>query len=166
MPQFNATGQWAIYSMSKTLPTLHGTGSFLGYVHNYLVLVDPNGNPVEEMHGYPEKNFDLEHADRPGNYLRVGMYSPDTFFSPESIKQQSLVTIGSQSDIIAVFNNAFNAVAAALNSKKDLYSGVSVFTSASNVYNSNSVWYTAMLALGISNPALYEGRYENTPRRS
>ncbi len=52
MSDFPATGQWAIYSIQKTLPYLGEAGaSVADDVHSYLALVNPSGNIVEEMQG-------------------------------------------------------------------------------------------------------------------
>jgi hypothetical protein len=61
-----------------------------------------------------------------------------------------LVTQGSESAIVSAFNTAYNSVATALNTNEDIYAGYPLpFGTA---YNSNSVWYTAMLSLQASFP--------------
>jgi hypothetical protein len=102
---YPATGEWAIYSVQKTLPFPIGqAGALLGKVHGYLVLVDPAGNPVEEMQGFPATGFEFNASS--GDYLRVAMYTPGTYFADQTIESQQLVLSGTQSDIISAFNNA------------------------------------------------------------
>jgi len=159
MPQFAATGQWAIYSVQKTLPYLGQIPAGISSdIHSYLVLVDPTGKAVQEMQGVYTNGFSI-FGPTAGNYLQVQMWQPNQYMSDQSVLSQSLVMSGSQAAITSSFNNAFNVVANDLNSTHDLYNGASLFSSSST-YNSNSVWYTAMQALGISNPAQYEGGYD------
>lgn len=155
--QFPATGQWGIYSVQKSLPISGQLGAIFGGVHNYLVLVDPTGKNIQELHGVYTKEFTLGGTSA-GNYLQVRMYTPNSYMSGQSILSQNLVMSGSQTNMTNLFKNAFDAVANSLNSKHDLYEGASLIDS-SNTYNSNSVWYTAMKVLGVTTPSQFEGSY-------
>ncbi|MDR3400974.1 MAG: hypothetical protein P4L99_00635, partial [Chthoniobacter sp.] len=152
MSQLPATGSWSIYSMQKTLPELGQVGGVLG-AHNYLALVDPNGNIVEEMHGVYSDHFTVGGGDS-GNYLNVQMWKPNQYMADQTVTSSNAVMSGTQSSMQAAFDSAFNSTANALNATHDLYDGAELF---GNSYNSNSVWCTAMHALGVSNPSAYSG---------
>lgn len=135
----DALGEWAIYSVQKNL-------SELGYSinHAYLVLVDPEGNAVLEMQGVPSNGFTPWASS--GDYLRVRMETPNEYIADNSIESIKLVSEGSESTIVSAFNTAFSDVVSGLNEYEDLYVGGPAWL-VGTPYNSNSVWYTAMLSL-------------------
>jgi hypothetical protein len=149
MAQYPATGQWAIYSVQKDLDPNLGQAN-----HNFLVLVDPQGNAVLEMQGVFSENgltyLQLANGTA-GNFLQVKMYAPNQYLPGDKNYTPVLVAQGSESTILSAFNTAYNAVATALNTNQDLYAAYPI-NPLDDAYNSNSVWYTAMLSLQASLP--------------
>lgn len=145
MSQFPATGYWTIYSVQKTLPILGQVGSVLG-THNYLVMVEPDGTPFQELHGVYTDHFTVN-GGNVGNYLEVQKWQPDEYMRDQTILSAKEVMYGSQTDIQTQFDKAFDSVEVDLNGTHDLYDGAELVGQS---YNSNSVWYTAVQALGIA----------------
>jgi hypothetical protein len=156
MAQYPAstTGDWTIYSVQKNLLGIAGRFSN-DLLHNYLVLVDPQGNAVLEMQGVPSTVFHF--GATAGDYLEVRMTVPNQYLDDERVLgAPTLVLSGDESTIVPAFNNAFDTVAAALNSSshEDLYAGdPQLFDDDTIPYNSNSVWFTAMQALKAAFPS-------------
>ena len=95
-----------------------------------------------------------------GNYLRVenwGLPNGTNKYMGEQpiVGQPKSVFSGSETDAKDKFNKAFDAVAHALEQTHDLYSGYNPLFGGT--YNSNSVWATALKAMGITNPQIYSG---------
>jgi hypothetical protein len=149
---FPANGNWSIYSVQRTLPVLGQIGAVLG-AHDYLVLVDPNGNPVEEMQGVYTNNFTVN-GPVAGNYLQVQIWQPNQYMADQSITSSKLVLSGTQADVTDAFQQAYISVAIDLDANHELYDGAELFGTA---VNSNSVWYTALLEMGIANPDYSRG---------
>lgn len=106
MAQYPAstTGQWAIYSVQKNLGDLLPEGT-----NNFLVLVDPQGNPVLEMQGLFSGNFNdlslLQLANGTAqNYLQVRMCVPNQYLAQDESYPPVLVATGSESSIVSAFN--------------------------------------------------------------
>lgn len=159
LTQFPATGQWEIYSVEKTLPLPLGkSGAYIfNAVHSYLVLANPTGKDIAEVHGVYSKTFFTLGYTLPGNYLQVALYTPDSYMADDSVLSYKAVVGGTQSAITTKFLNAYNTAASALNKTHDLYEAASLISS-SNTYNSNSAWLTEMDTL-VSNPYKFEGPY-------
>lgn len=154
---YPATGQWSIYSVQKTLPYNLVVGSLLDVVHSYIVIVDPNGNAIREMHGTYSNSFHLNAEQN--NYLEVQMWVPDDYMHDQTILNTTQVMQGSEATIKGAFVDAYVDVSQTLLENDFLYAGFS----AEGTYNSNSVWYTAMLSMGVEHPEDYLGSYTNAP---
>ena len=82
---------WTISTAQKELPII---GALAG--HNYLILRDPQGNIVSELHGVPSKEFaasGLPGVPNPsvGNYLQIRQYPPDFGEGGYAKNQQKLL---------------------------------------------------------------------------
>ena len=152
MSDFPATGTWSIASIQKTLPVLGSIGSFLG-THDYLALVDPNGNIQEELHGGPTGSFTLG-GGVAGNYLTAVIVGRNGYLGDQSIQSAVPVLQGDQDSVTAAFYTAYNNVVTDLNKNHDLYDGAEFSGSA---VNSNSVWNTALQSLGFTNTSSFNG---------
>ena len=152
MGDFPAYDGWSIYSVQKTLPYLGRLGSVLG-AHNYLALVDANGDIVREMHGIYKNDFTVN-GPIPGNYLQVDTYERERYMGGQSILSAKLVFHGSKEDMRNLFETGFEAVAQALDSTHMLYDGARFFGHA---VNSNSVWNTALRAMGKKETSKFDG---------
>lgn len=158
MGNFPASGHWSIYSVQKTLPYLGRIGAIFG-AHNYLALVRPDGVVDSEMQGvYSGKNF-VMNGPVPGKYLNVRVYDPDEYIPDQSILSAKPVFFGTEEDIRNLLHTGYRAVAEALDTTHMLYDGAEIFGHA---VNSNSVWYTALLAMGVKDPSQFDG-WGSTP---
>jgi len=92
----------------------------------------------------------------PGNYLQVQNWTPKQYMSGNTVLSSQLVTSGAQSQIQQLWQAGYQAVESALDANHELYNGAQFGGSAPAIH-SNSVWYTALLAMGVSNPSQYEG---------
>lgn len=146
-----ATGMYALFSIQKTLPYLNTFGSGVG-THNYIALVDPNGNIISEMQGLPTDNKFTMFGPEAGDYLRVYNFQPGQYMNNQAILAATPFAEGSLSSMQSLYNTGYNAVAAALNTNHELHDGYEL---SGNDPNSNSVWYTALLAMGVSNPSQF-----------
>lgn len=153
----SSTGNWTIYSVQKTLPALGHVGGVLGS-HDYLVLVKPDGTIASEMHGVPSDHFVVNGGD-PGNYLHVKIKQPNDYMSDQTITSAKPVFSGSQDDMQSLFQTGYKAVADALDSTHMLYDGAEIFGHA---VNSNSVWNTALKAMGVKDTSQFDGP-DSTP---
>lgn len=149
----STTGQWSIYSMQKTLPVLGQVGGVAG-AHNYLVLVDPSGTIISEMQGTFSDHFTMGGPDA-GNYLQVKMYDRNTYMADQTVMSSKAVFSGTQDDMQTLFQTGFNAVAGALDSTHMLYDGAEFLFG--HAVNSNSVWNTALSAMGVKDTSQYDG---------
>lgn len=142
----NPTGNWEIYSLARQLPGIRNE------THHYLALVDPKGNVVSEMHGRFTDHFSL--MPGAGNYLHVDIVVPNRYMRDEPIlgSPQSVYS-GTQTDVGAKWNSAYDAVAKAIDRNHPLYSGDWLL----GTYNSNSVWGTALRSIGINRPQDFKG---------
>src|ERR1017187_6307424 len=151
-PSLPATGSWEIYSIQKTLPVLGQVGGILG-AHNYVAIVDPNGNIVEEMHGVYTKDFTM-FGPTPGNYLQVQNWQPNQYMSNQSITSAKIVYSGTQDQMQALYQTGYTAVKNALDNNHELYDGAELFGHADN---SDSVWNTALSAMGAQDTSKFDG---------
>ena len=133
------TGAWEIYSVQRQLPRLNDEA------HNYLALVDPKGNIVSEMHGCFTNQFSP--WTTAGNYLQVHIVLPNRFLRDKPIiGAPRSVYSGTQADVDAKWNDAYDTVAKALDKNHTLYQGYKPF--AARNYNSNSVWGAVQVSNG------------------
>ncbi len=155
-----ANGRWSLYSVQRELPVLDYAFWPLSASggHSYLVLVDPYGNIVKEMHGTYSQDFKMFAGVKDGNYLRAKLYYGNHYMFSQDIDSSHLVESQDEDAlsienrqglaIKAKFENAFTVVADALNARHYLYLGAGgMFDHA---INSNSVWYTALKSMGFT----------------
>jgi hypothetical protein len=155
---FPANGRWTIYSVQKTLPLLGRVGAVFG-AHNYLALVNPRGVVDSEMQGvYTGPDF-VMNGPVPGNYLNVRMYRRGGYIPNQSILSAKAVFVGDEDDLRSLLYAGYRSVAEALDSTRMLYDGAEIFGHA---VNSNSVWYTALRAMGVEDPSQFDG-WGSTP---
>jgi hypothetical protein len=72
----------------------------------------------------------------------------------QSIIAAKPILSGDERHLRALLHTGYKAVAEALDSTRMLYDGVEIF---GHSVNSNSVWYTALRAMGVQNPAEFDG---------
>jgi len=148
-----ATGQWGIYSIQRELPIVPG---ILG-AHNYLALVNPEGQIVAELQGGPVAGgYFTVFGTEPGNYLVAAITPANGYDQTEPVTSIVPVVQGDQSSIEAAFYNAAAAVQQALDQTGMLYNGATL--TGSGTENSNSVWNTAIQSiLGPVESAQFNG---------
>ena len=152
MGDFPANGRWTIYSVQKTLPIIGKLGAIFG-AHNYLALVDPDGNFNVEMHGVFSDVF-VVNGPSAADYLKVRMHRPHDYMEAQSIISAKPVFFGEKEDLLHLMHIGFRAAAKSLDATRMLYNGATLF---GHSVNSNSVWYTALKAMGVSDPSRFDG---------
>ncbi len=74
------TGSWAVYAVQMTLPIVSSIpfGSKYGGNHDYLILVDPDGNVIQELQGVFTTEFTINKTV-PGDFLTEQMWGPGQY---------------------------------------------------------------------------------------
>jgi len=129
--------------------------------HNYLALVDPGGGIDGEMHGVYTSDF-VVNGPVAGNYLQVRMYDADGYMWEQSVLSTKPVFFGREEDMRRVLHIGYREVAKSLDRTRMLYDGAEIIGHA---INSNSVWYTALRAMGVEDPSQFDG-WGSTPGNS
>ena len=160
MADFPATGRWVIYSVQKTLPIIGRIGAVFG-AHNYLALIDPDGHIDSEMHGVYTDGFAVN-GPVAGNYLHVRMYREHGYMEPQSVLEVKPVFFGREEDMRRLLHTGYREVAKSLDRTRMLYDGAEI---VGHAVNSNSVWYTALRAMGVEDPSQFDG-WGSTPGNS
>ena len=95
----------------------------------------------------------------PGNYLKVRMYDRGEYIPDQSILSAKPVFVGEEDDSRDLLHSGYREVVRALDATHMLYDGAEIFGHA---VNSNSVWYTALRAMGVEDPSQFDG-WGSTP---
>ncbi len=150
------TGSWEIYTVQRQLPGIDDEA------HNYLALVRPDGTIDAEMQGVYTRDFSL--GTESGNYLNVQIWRPNTYMNNQYVRKPIIGTprsvySGGEAEVRAKWSNAFDTVAKAIDKNHTLYAGYPL-NPFSRIYNSNSVWGTALRSMGVKHPQDFNGPLE------
>jgi hypothetical protein len=160
---------WHIVSMQKPIPRLNN------WAHNYVALVDDNGNIVAQFHGNWSKDPVQIFSVDPNNPLAVQSYDPLDGVKNNPIETQNAVPVklpdgkvangiavdavppGDEQKMRAMWNSGTQAVSDTLKGDKFLYKTATGLGFGGEAINSNSVWFTFLKAIGVEHPDALNG---------
>jgi hypothetical protein len=160
---------WHIVSMQKPIPRLNN------WAHNYVALVDDEGNIVEQFHGNFTKDPIQVFSVDPDNPLKAQFKDAVPNVDDNQIREQNFVPIklpngqiakgiavdavppGDEQQMRTLWNKGTNTVSDALKGNKFLYKTATGFGFGGEAINSNSVWYTFLKSIGVDDPSALNG---------
>ena len=160
---------WHIVSMQKLIPNMNNWG------HNYVALVDDEGNIVQQFHGNWSKDPVQIFSVDPNNPLIVGFKDVLPDVGNNQIRMRNFVPIklpngkmangiavdavppGAEQQMRALWETGTKAVSDALTGNKFLYKTATGFGFGGEAINSNSVWFTFLKAIGVKDPDALNG---------
>jgi hypothetical protein len=155
---------WKIVSMEKP------AGDLKGYEHNYVALVDDAGRIVEEYHGWYGDHFSMPFMGPDSDNFLIGRevephkilnsvpnvlltsdHTVDIRLDDGTIAKNiaKVLKEGDENDMREKWRQGIFEVESVLMGGKFLYESASLFHTA---INSNSVWWTFLMAIGADFP--------------
>jgi len=105
------------------------------------------------MHGVYTGHFVLN-GPVAGNFLQVQIHDKDNYMREQSVLSAKPVFLGREEDMRRVLHTGYREVAKSLDRTRMLYDGAEI---VGHAVNSNSVWYTALRAMGVEDPSQLDG---------